>query len=368
VTVPPEVQLARSTLGLYLQVLPREFVTVEAWSSALPWARAFVLEARRLAARPILVVEDEEAFFRALAEGQPVPAAPAPLAQRRGAHVYLEGPEAFPRLFGLRREELRATWSRHAGSWAAAARTSGLRGARIRATGITPVAATRFQVEVGSWLREVLQASAVPPKRLAATAARLMTRLVHARRMTVVHANGTRLECELRLSGWTEETGRAVPIGHRPDAVWMEIPTGRLTVPVVPRTVEGRWEANRPAFDRFAENPIDTNARFVFRGGVLQEFDFERGGDRFALANPRRLRRSHPAVAVTLGLNPSVVRAPEVGDLALGAVSLQLGRPLEAGATGHGAAAYTSVLQGADVQVDGKSLLSEGRLARGQGT
>lgn len=363
-TVAPEARLARSTLGPYLRVAAGEAVTVEAWSPALGWARAFVVESRRRGARPTLVIEDEEAFFRALAEGGPVPGAPAPLAQRKGAHIYLEGPDAFPRLFGLPRSELQTAWSRHTGAWAASARAHRLRGARVRATGLTPAAAARYQVELDGWRGEVLEASVVPPARLAGVAARFARRLAHARRLAVTHPNGTHLEFEVRPEAWVEEAGRAVPAPHRMDPIWTEIPTGRLTIPLVPRTVEGRWEANRPTYHRFAESPMDAGARFTFHRGALQEFAFDRGGELFGRTNVRRLRRSHPVVAVALGLNPRVVRAPEIGDLALGAVSLRFGRPLEAGPGVPGAPSYVSALRGADVEVDGRRWLTEGRPAR----
>ena len=363
-TVAPEARLARSTLGPYLRVAAGESVTVEAWSPALGWARAFVVESRRLGATPTLLVEDEEAFFRALAEGGPVPRAPAPLAQRNGAHVYLEGPDAFHRLFGLRWAELRSAWSRHSDAWATSARALRVRGARVRATGLTSAAAARYQVDLAGWRGEILEASVVPPARLAGAAAALARRLVHARRFTVTHPNGTRLEFEVRPEGWVEESGRPVAAAHRPDPVWMEIPTGRLTIPLVPRTVEGRWEANRPTHHRFAESPVDAGGRFAFHRGALQEFAFDRGGELFERTSARRLRRSHPLAAVALGLNPRIVRAPEVGDLALGAVSLRFGRPLEAGPGGPGAPAYVSVLRGADVEVDGRPWLAEGRATR----
>jgi leucyl aminopeptidase (aminopeptidase T) len=350
VTAPSETRFARTVLVDYLRLARGETVTVEAWSSALAGARAFVLEARRRGAAPVLVVEDEEAFFAALTDGSPVPAPAPPTARPRGCHVYLEGPEGFPRLLGLTPAEVRAVWRRHAGTWSATARAARLRGARIRLTGLSAAAAARYRVDLGAWRREVLDAGCVAPRRLASAAAAIVRRLARARRLAVVHPNGTRLELELRPGRWVEESGRAVAPPHRADPVWQEVPTGRVTFPVVPRSVNGRWEANRPTYDRFADAPIDSGARFTFRSGALHEFLFDRGGDRFVRATARRLRRSRPVQAVAFGVNPRIARAPEVSDLARGAFSLRLGAPLD----GTGAAPYVSVLHGAGFEVDGR--------------
>jgi len=329
-------------------------VTVEAWSSALDWARSFVLEARRQGASATLVLEDEEAFFDALTGGGPVPGPAPALARARGGYVYLEGPEAFSRLLALAPAEVRAVWRRHAGLWSAAARAARVRGVRIRLTGISAAAAARYQVDLGAWRRETLEASSVPPRRLASAARAIVRRLARARRLTVTHPNGTRLELDLRPGRWLEESGRPVEVAHRADPVWQEIPTGRVTIPIAPRSVSGRWEANRPTYDRFADVPVDTGGRLTFRRGSLQEFAFDRGGERFVHATARRLRRSRPVRAVAFGVNPRVVRAPEIGDLAWGAVSLRLAAPSDGAPAREEAPPYVSVLDGASLEVDGR--------------
>ncbi|MGA8604549.1 MAG: hypothetical protein WB788_05745, partial [Thermoplasmata archaeon] len=129
----PEDRLAQVVLDQCLAVRRGETLTVETWDHALPWARAFVLEARRRGCEPTLVVEDEAAFFRSLAQSgsRTVPSAPAAIAEASDAYVYFPGPEHFPRLLGLSAEELDAVLGRHGAGWWRAARRAGLRAARI---------------------------------------------------------------------------------------------------------------------------------------------------------------------------------------------------------------------------------------------
>jgi hypothetical protein len=262
----PETLLARSTLSRYLGVVEGEPVTIEAWSHALGWARPFVAEARLLGARPLLALEDEEEFFRALSNGRSVPTAPAAL-----------------------------------------------------------------------------------------------RRLARARRLTVSHPNGTRLELEVRAGRWVEETGRSPRPEHRGDRTWTNVPTGRLTLPVVPGSATGAWEANRPSFDRFGETAVGVGARFGFRDGSLTDFAFDRGGEGFSSSVPGPRRAPEVVRAVSFGLNPRVARAPEIGDLALGALGLRLSGPRRAGSRPSLGSVYVSLLHGAMVELDGRPWLVEGR-------
>jgi hypothetical protein len=360
---PTEGVLARSTLAQYLRVRRGEAVTIEAWTPAVPWARAFVVEARRLGLEPVLAIEDEEGFFRSLAEDGPVPTAPAALAGFGGAYVYFPGPEAFPRLFGLRAEDLGSALGRHGRAWKGAARLSGLRAVSMTVATVSATAAARFGVNVDGWRSEVVDASVVPPRRLAAAAAPLLRALRRAREVTVRHPNGTRLELRLRPGRWSVESGQPEAVARRRDSPWTVVPTGRLILPVLPGSACGTWEANRPAYDRLGEPPVSVGARFTFVDGRLDEVAFDRGGEAFASAYVRAKRRPDVVSGLSLGLNPRVVRAPEIGDLGAGALGLRFGgarlrsRPDASGP-------YVSLLHGADVDLDGRPWLVGGRPAR----
>ncbi len=206
----PEDRLAQVVLDQCLAVRRGETLTVETWDHALPWARAFVLEARRRGCEPTLVVEDEAAFFRSLAQSgsRTVPSAPAAIAEASDAYVYFPGPEHFPRLLGLSAEELDAVLGRHGAGWWRAARRAGLRAARIAVAAATAPAAARFGVDRDAWQRELVQGSLVAPDRLARAAGRLVRRLHRARQVHLHHPNGTDLTVEVLRAPPVVEDGR----------------------------------------------------------------------------------------------------------------------------------------------------------------
>ncbi|HUJ77583.1 MAG TPA: hypothetical protein VLX64_01110 [Thermoplasmata archaeon] len=341
-----EAALARRVLAANLALRPRENLTVEAWSHALPWARALVVEAHRIGADPVLAVEDEDAFFDRLAAAprRDVPTAPRALLAGADAYVYLGGPEAFPRLFGVAPGELRAIADWHSPAWRAEARRRRVRVARLAIADATPVAAGRFGVDVDAWRDELLAAMAVGPDRLARAADSVVRAIASARRLRIRHDNGTDLTVEVLPGSARGDIGRVSPRG--PD-VPVRLPAGRVTVRLRPGRGTGVWESNRPTYDRFAEPSTWLGARFVLGAGRLREFSFDRGGEAFALGYGRGGRGRELVTELCFGVNPAIDRAPEVGELAAGSVSLRIG--------GRGARfSFGARLHGAALEIDGR--------------
>jgi leucyl aminopeptidase (aminopeptidase T) len=358
----PEDRLAQVVLNQCLGVRRGETVTVETWDHALPWARAFVLEARRRGCEPTLVLEDEEAFFRSLARSgsRTVPSAPAAFAERSDAYVYFPGPEQFPRLLGLSTEELGAVLGRHGVGWWRAARRAGLRAARVAVAAATATAAARFGVDRDAWERELVRGSLVSPDRLARSAVDLVRRLQRARQVRLRHPNGTDLTVELLRAPPVIEDGRVDRADRRAGRLWTQIPTGVVAVPLVPGIAEGIWESNREVYNRFADPPVALGARFAFRRGRLAEYSFDRGGAAFAREYARAGRGREQAGALTFGLNPAISRAPEVSEVAAGSVSLLLGGNRSLGGRNPSRFTYLATLAGASVELDGQPFLDEG--------
>lgn len=363
----PEDRLARLVLDQCLSVRRGETVTIETWDHALSWARAFVLEARRRGCEPTLVVEDEEAFFRSLAQpgARTVPSAPAAFAEASDAYVYFPGPEQFPRLLGLSTEEIDAVVGRHGPAWWRAARRAGLRAARVAVATATPTAAARFGVDRVAWERELVEGSLVSPDRLARAAGRLARRLHRARQVRLRHPNGTDLTVELLRAPPVTEDGRVDRADRRAGRLWTQIPTGVVAVPLSPGGAEGVWESNRPTYDRFSDPPVALGARLTFRRGRLSEYSFDRGGAAFARTYARGGRGRELPGALTFGVNPAVDRAPEVAEVAAGTVGLLLGGNRPLGGRNPSRFTYLTLLAGARVDLDGEPFLEDGVLARG---
>jgi len=360
--VRPEDALAHVVLERHLALRRGESVTIEAWSHALPWARSFVVEARRLGAHPTLVVEDENAFFSSLEllGSAAVSGAPGLVAGAPDAHVYFGGPEAFPRLLGLPANDLGSLVDRDGRGRYGSAPGARTRGIRLAIGDVTPTAAARYGVNVAEWQRELVRASLVDPTRLEATGRAFARRLARARRLRVRHSNGTDLSFRLAGRAPAIVTGRP----HRgPRAAWERVPSGIAIFPIRAGTTEGVWESNRPAHDRFAQPNTVVGGRFEFHSGRLTQFEFDHGGESFARAYGRAGRGRERPVALTVGLNPAIDRAPEVVELGLGTLGLLLGDPPRRAGTPSSGFSFLAALAGANVEADGRPWLVSGAAA-----
>ena len=361
-----ENSLARAVLGPCLAIRPGEVVTIETWSHALPWALALVREARRRRAEPVLVLEEEETYFQSLhlPKSPRVPQASAALIGASDVYIYLPGPEAFPRLFGLGPLDLHTAVVRHSASWWRAARARRLRFARLSISAVTPTAADHYGIEMDAWQREVFRASLFPPGQLHRKGARLARRLAHARRLRIRHPNGTDLELRLRSGTAVVEDGRVDAEDHREGHLATQIPSGLVAVRVEPKSVEGVWESNRQVYLRFQEPPVSVASRFVFRDGRLREYTFDRGGEPFAAAYASAGRGRDIVSRLTFGLNPAVGFAAELEEIADGTVTLWLGEDRARGGRHSVPFSFMSPLGGADVDVDGERFWAGGRPVR----
>ena len=280
-----ENSLARAVLGTALGIRPKEVVTIETWSHALPWALALVREARRRQAEPILVLEDEETFFQSLRlpESPRVPLPSPALIRISDVYVYLPGPEAFARLYGLGPLDLHTAVDRHTAPWWREERARHVRFARLAISTVTPTAADHYGFELDAWQREVFRASVFPPGQLHRKGVRLARRLARVRRLRIRHPNGTDLRLRLRPRTAVVEDGRVDAEDQRDGHFATQIPSGLVAVRVEPRSVEGVWESNRQVYLRYQEPPVTVRSRFVFRDGRLREYTFDRGGESLSL-------------------------------------------------------------------------------------
>lgn len=355
--------LARSVLDRYLGVRRGETVVVESWSHALPWARALVVEARRRGATPTLIVEDEAAYFQSLAAVGAAALArhPSPPPNHGGAHIYLDGPEEYERLLGVPPADRERLLARFDVRWWSEARRLRTRAIRLAVADATPTAARRLGVDRDAWETELVRASLVDPARLAASGSRLVDALGRSVRLRVRHANGTDLVVGRSDRPPFVDAGIPDPSGG---AVWAQVPSGVVIVPLRPGATAGRWETNRPSHDRFVDPPIASGGRFTFRHGRLTHVDFDRGGEPFDPAVGRSGRGRLRALALTVGVNPVISHAPGLGLLSEGALGLLIGdRPYRPSGERPGFS-FVALLADADVHADGRAWIRGGRPAR----
>ncbi len=129
--------VARKILSDSLHIKKGESVTIETWSNSLRLARQIIIEARKIGAIPLLMLEDEEAFVDGIKN------MPEEIVGTMGKHEYnlLAGTDAYifipgPPLgayYSKLTSEQKAAGMRYNSSWYEAAEKAKLRGVRFTA-------------------------------------------------------------------------------------------------------------------------------------------------------------------------------------------------------------------------------------------
>jgi leucyl aminopeptidase (aminopeptidase T) len=361
-------RLARGVLRQRLRVKSKENVTIETYPSSLPWATGFVREARRLGARPLLLYEDEGSYWSAVDEGRAsVVGSPGEhewaALEDSDAYIYFWGPEDLARRRRVPEKEAETLVAFNQ-RWYQVAHKAGLRGARMGIARVTEANARFFHVPLASWREQVYRASVRDPATLRVAANRIGRRLEHGRNVRIRHKNGTDLSLALADRSATVSVGDVTPEALKtPFGSMANVPDGSVYVSVDETTADGVFVANRPTTAAF-RTPV-LGGRFRFRNGRLAGASFGRGGAEFRseyrAASPGKDRPSF----VEVGLDPAVAGAPMLEEAELGAVTVGVGRNAGfGGKTKSDFLAYLT-LAGAELSIDGRTVVRGGRLAGG---
>jgi leucyl aminopeptidase (aminopeptidase T) len=356
--------LARRVLRDRLHLRAKENVTIESYPSSLPWATAFVREARRLGARPVLLYEDEASYWRAVEEGRAA-AIGSPGAhewaalEKSDAYVYFWGPEDQARAARLPD----STWSKLTAfnsHWYEVARKAGLRGARMSIARVTERNARFWGVSERRWRQEVYDASVHSTAPLQKDASRIGKLLEHGRSVRVRHPNGTDLTLALAgrhaVKGLGEVTRESMALRFGSIA---SIPDANVYVAVDETTAEGRVMSNR--VNSMFATPL-VGGRMSFQGGRLRRYSFARGAKFFRESyRPAGPGKDRPAF-LEIGLDPDIRTAPMLEESERGAITVGVGRNAAfGGKTKTDFLGYVTV-GGADLFIDDRQVVRAGRL------
>ncbi len=359
---------ARNVLENTLRVKRGENLLIETWSSTLPWALSAVLEARIIGARPMLVVEDEETYWKSVAEaptanvGQ-VGAHDWAALKASDAHLYFWGPldtereEALPKAIANRIHSIDHEWFRLIEKF-------GVRSARWDLGRTSELWARRYGVDLQRWRNELIEAATIDPRTMQKDGARIGHILRRGKEVRISHVNGT--ELILRLAGRRPKVDDGIVDDADVQAgfVVAVVPSGVTSVTVDETYAEGRFVSNNPGvmFVEGAETPVGPGD-WTFAHGRLTRFSFETGGDAFRRAFAKEGPGKDRPGLLSVGLNPQISSIPLLFDQQRGIVTLAIGRNSHFGGltrTPH-FSAYQS-LTGATLEVDGETVVEAGEL------
>jgi leucyl aminopeptidase (aminopeptidase T) len=360
---PGDARLATLVLQRSLRLQRGENVVIEAWPHNIDLAEEFVLQARRLGIRPMIIYEGERALFESQRIARPADAsaisAPELAALAAAdAFVCLPGP-ADPVRWSELPAPRRQAADRWLATWNRLLRDRSVRACYFHPASATEVAARDFGVKVDEWRQEARDASDIDPTVFRRSGRRLVQRLRAGRTVTISHPNGTDLELGLAgLSPFLEDgcvDADDLLGGH----YWTGVPGGYVIVPVNARVAEGRFLANRPSRHR---RGLNDGIDWTFSGGRLRRYEArDPSGNFLASYRAAGRERERPAL-LSIGLNPRIHESPLLEDQARGMTCLYIGYNQDFGGHTRGSYRDYALVGGADVAIDGKPVVRAGEL------
>ena len=356
--------LARVFLGPVLNVKRGENVIIETWTHTLPYATACVTEARRRGAYPLLLYEDEGAYWRSWEAvskkdlGKVGAHEWAALAKAQ-AYVFFPGPADRPRQLAVRQEYRQSVAYNQ--EWYRRAKQAHLRGVRSALGYASNEAATVNHVDAATWREQLVRASIQADlPAIKRDVVRLSARLLKGKELRIMASNGTDLTLHLRGRKPIGDDGIAdaadVKVGNNVAVA----PPGVVAVAIDEKSAQGLAVANRPSYP--SSGPL-TGGQWEFDQGQMVSGSFTDGGDTFERitqeATPGWNRGAFFSVGVNPALDPGV---PAVEDQEAGAVAIGIGG--NAGYGGSNSNPFLSwlIVGEATVALDGKPLVDRGKL------
>ncbi|MGI0131480.1 MAG: hypothetical protein ACREDK_00040 [Thermoplasmata archaeon] len=363
---PGPAELAKVLLGPELNVRRGENVIIETWTHSLPYSTACVVEARRRGAHPMLLVEDEAAYWRSLDVAPAVGRWSRVGGHEWGAlgkthaYVFFPGPEDRPRFHQLPPTH-RSALTTYNAEWYRRAKSARLRGVRSMLGYASDPQAEFWGVRGPEWRQGLLRATVeVDFAEIQRQARGVAQRLKSGHRLHITAANGSEVRAKLRQRTPTVEDGvidrSDLDLGHN----LTTSPPGTVIVAIDEASAEGIAVANRPSYLRGGRVE---GGQWEVHAGHLANAWYTDGQPTFETAYRDAPKGKDVVGLVSIGLNPKIgAGLPQVEDQEAGAVTIAVGDNRAYGGRNRCPFLSWIVLAEATVAVDETPLLDRGHL------
>lgn len=357
-------KLARAVLVDNLRLKKGDTVLIESWTDAIPYSRAFVSEARRLGIRPLVLYEDEPAWWEAVdgkqfGQFEDLAAHEAAAVANADGYVYFWGPGDRARLNHVpeKVQERVTAWNQ---GWYKLASKSGLRGTRMWLGIATEPTAAMYHIDPEEWRAGLIAAGAVDGPKMLAKGKRVAQAVEKGSELRLRHPNGTDVTFQLRGAKYRIDAGQVGPEERkRPFGMLSNNPSGQVLVALDKSQANGTVVSNRTIYvgpDRFADQ------RFTFEDGALTDYSVGLGTESFAKTMKGAKPSSRVHSYVSIGLNPFARNVPPAEDTEEGGMTVGMGNNGFIGGKIGGPFLAPAMVGEGEISIDGRTIARGGKV------
>jgi aminopeptidase len=354
--------LVRKVLSSTLGIESGDDVIVETWDHGLSIADAFVYGLREIGARPMLLFEHEDVYWRSTESlpeeklGKVGDHEWAAIEKAKG-YVFIPGPADFLRL--LRNRSKYSASTGYNSEWYERAKRYHLKGARIGLGYATQQRAKAYRFSLAAWQRMLTAASTVDFAVLKEKISKLAS-LMRSGEVKVTAPNGTNLT--LRLAGRDAYRDDCIVDAEDLDLGRnvANIPGGQILACPDETYGEGTVIFDRPTpFMGKWYGPV----RFDFKDGMLTDCKVRLNAKQFKERYEKATGEKNRIGAIGVGVNP-MARVGFLQDgLVSGVVTVGVGQNDDAGGANTGDFYFGGILTKATLTVNGTTIVQNGQLS-----
>jgi len=353
--------LACNVLSSTLGIQPKDDVIVETWEHGLPIADAFVYRLRELGARPMLLFEHEEVFWRSAASipedklGKVGEHEWAAIEKAKG-YVFIPGPADIQKV-RKNRSKFEAATSYNE-EWYERAKRYRLKAARIGLGYATRNRAHAYKLSLPAWQRMLLAASTIDFAVLRDRGAKLAPQLQNGQ-MKITAPNGTNLT--MRLAGRGPYVEDCIvdedDLAHGRNVA--NIPGGNILVCPNESYAEGIVVFDRPTayLGRWVGG-----VRFNFKNGELTEYQARLNADALKANYEKASGAKNRIAAIGVGVNPMARIGFLQDGIVAGAITVAIGGNDHLGGANKTDFYFPGILTRATLTVDDSPIVKNGKL------
>jgi leucyl aminopeptidase (aminopeptidase T) len=353
--------LVKNVLSSTLNVQPGDDVIVETWDHGVPIAGAFVYHLRELGARPMLLFENEQTFWKS------VQSLPEEKLGKVGEHewaaiekskeyIFIPGPADFSRIW-KERAKFRASTAYNE-EWYDRAKRYRLKAARIALGYATQQRARAYKISLAAWQRMLLAASTVDFTELKEKVGKVASMLRNGS-LKVTDPKGTDLN--LRLIGREPYQDDCIvdaeDLDHGRNIA--NIPGGDVLA-----CPEETYADGTVVFDRRAQfmGKWVSAVGLEFESGLLKKVRARLNANFLRAAHEKASGEKNRIAVIGVGVNPKAKIGFLQDSLASGVVTIGIGGNDDIGGANKTDFYFAGVLTKATLTVDGNVIVENGKL------